>query len=84
MLIIFLLLILNSLNASEFYGDAESAESFPIIVLPGQAASATNEALSQSFDRAVSIAGMFNSYRSQNIIENSFNHQFQRRNLAFN
>lgn len=83
MLIIFLLLILNSLNASEFYGDTESADSLPNIVLPAQAAVVPNQALSQSFDRAVSIAGMFNSYRDEQSVDDSLNYLMQRRNLSF-
>ena len=83
MLIIFLLLILNSLNASEFYGDTESADSLPNIVLPAQAAVAPNQALSQSFDRAVSIASMFNSYRAEQSADDSLNYRMQRRNLSF-
>jgi hypothetical protein len=83
MLIIFLLLILNFLNASEFYGDAESADSLPSIILPTQAAVEPNQALSQSFDRAVSIAGMFNSYRDMHSFDDSLNYRIQRRNLSF-
>jgi hypothetical protein len=83
MLIIFLLLILNYLNASEFYGDTESADSLPNIVLPAQAAVVPNQALSQSFDRAVSIAGMFNSYRDAQSVDDSLNYRMQRRNLSF-